>query len=113
MTWKAFKIDFKKHFTQAFATFVAGLFIGIIVSSFRFMRTQEVQGDQLDRVIEKVDTMNVNIIDYMAISRKIDSVNYHVNETSEALKDNQSDMKYIKESLTDIKQDIRDLRYKK
>jgi hypothetical protein len=113
MTWKAFKIDFKKHFTQAFATFVAGLFLGIIVSSFKFMKTQETQGYQLEQVIQKVDTMNTNIIDYITLSQKIDTVDYKVDISLETAKNNENDMKYIKESLTDIKQDIRDLRYKK
>lgn len=74
MSFKSFFIDFKKHFTQAFATLAAGIIIGWLFGGAKVIKEQREQSAIIDSLQTSVGTLVIQKKNFDLLNVKLDTL---------------------------------------
>lgn len=74
MSFKSFITDFKKHFTQAFATLAAGIIIGWLFGGAKVIKEQREQSAIIDSLQTSVDALVIQKKDFLLLNVKLDTL---------------------------------------
>lgn len=74
MSFKSFITDFKKHFTQAFATLAAGIIIGWLFGGAKVIKEQREQSAIIDSLQTSVHALVIQKKDFLLLNVKLDTL---------------------------------------
>ena len=74
MSFKSFITDFKKHFTQAFATLAAGIIIGWVFGGAKVIKKQREQSGAIDTLTATVQYLVTQKSDFEVLNTKVDTI---------------------------------------